>query len=552
MMEEKIFGAWKDDTLKNIEHKLNRTGLQHRYMLSPRTPSLHQPVEITCWIGADLCINQVCCYYTTDGSEPIGSRGEVRNGSKIELRGVNVFWDTVTWSYIKVFQGTIPGQDLNTIIRYRINAWDNEGDTEAFGDWPHIKDTMENVCHRYFSNQELPQELKTLYPPYRPKTFAFQVGVASPPRWLKEAVIYSIFVDRFYPGSGNKWTQVTEMEQFMGGTLWGIVEKLDYLAKLGITTVWLSPIFQSLSYHGYNVIDYENISEKFGGNAALTTLVNEAHSRNIRVILDMVCNHISDKHPIFVDAKSNPKSPYREWFMFNDSPSGYRDFYGVSSMPLINTENPGARGYLLDVAQHWVREYNIDGYRLDHANGNSPDFWTDFRVACSKVKSDVALLGEIIEPQEKLISYTGRLDGSFDFMLCEAFRRRYGFGTLSEKEFGELIKRHLDFFSGELVLPTFLDSHDLDRFWSIIGMNKDILHQALQQQFSLPNPPVIYYGSEVGLAQKNLTYGDWGAGLHMNRVPMLWNDNELKYDHQEPDISLYSMYQSIINERKNI
>lgn len=551
MIEEKIFGAWGDNTLKFIEHKLNRTGLQHRHMLSPRNPSLHQSIEITCWVGADLFIDRVCCYYTNDGSEPRGSKGQVRNGLKIDLIEVNVFWDTVTWSYIRVFQGIIPGQDTETIIRYHINAWEEEGETDVFADWPYIKDTMENVCGRFFSNQELPLDLRTLYPPHRQKTFAFQVGAMSPPKWLKEAIIYNIFVDRFHPGSGNKWIQVTELEQYMGGTLWGIVEKLDYLAELGITAIWLSPIFQSLSYHGYNIVDYEKVSEQFGGNKALHTLVREAHSRNIRVILDMVCNHMADTHPIFVDAKSNLQSPYREWFMFNDSPSGYRTFYGVASMPLINTENPRAREYLLKIGQHWIQEYDIDGYRLDHANGNSPDFWTDFRIVCKKTKPSFALLGEVIEPQENLINYTARLDACFDFMLCDAFRRRYGFGTLSERAFDELIKRHVQFFAEDLVLPTFLDSHDLDRFWSITNKNKDVLIRALRQQFSLPNPPVIYYGSEVGLTQRNLTYGDWGAGLHMNRMPMLWDDNELKYDRQEPDSHLYSIYQSLIKERKS-
>ncbi len=234
--------------------------------------------------------------------------------------------------------------------------------------------------------------------------------------WARQAVIYQIFVDRFYPGGGRDWLQTTDLRGFCGGTLWGVAEKLDYVAELGADCLWLSPIFPSPSHHGYDATDLMHVEPRLGGDEALRALVEQAHARGIRVLLDLVCNHISDEHPIFREARSNPASPHRSWFTFDDSEIGYRTFFGVRSMPQVNLANPAARAWMIDTARYWLREFDVDGYRLDYANGPGPDFWTDFWAACKAEKPDCYCFGEVVDAPVVQRTYVGRLDGCLDFL----------------------------------------------------------------------------------------------------------------------------------------
>ncbi|MCC6906082.1 MAG: alpha-amylase, partial [Anaerolineae bacterium] len=180
--------------------------------------------------------------------------------------------------------------------------------------------------------------------------FSYRVGHDTPPEWARDTLMYHLVVDRFYPGDGRGWHQTTDPGQPMGGTLDGVADKIGYLADLGIDSLWLSPVFESPSYHGYNVTDYYRVADRLGGGAALRRLVDEAHRRGIRVILDLVCNHVSDQHPLFVNARGSRSSPYRDWFYFRDDlPHGYLTFFDVAAMPEINLGHPGARAMMLDV-----------------------------------------------------------------------------------------------------------------------------------------------------------------------------------------------------------
>ena len=127
--------------------------------------------------------------------------------------------------------------------------------------------------------------------------FCYHVDRMKPPAWVDDAIIYHIFLDRFYPGDGADWRQTTDLMGICGGTLWGARDKLDYLQDLGINCLWLSPLWKSPSHHGYDVMDYGQIEPRYGGEAALHALVESAHQRGIRVLLDLVCNHLSNEHP---------------------------------------------------------------------------------------------------------------------------------------------------------------------------------------------------------------------------------------------------------------
>ena len=186
----------------------------------------------------------------------------------------------------------------------------------------------------------------------------------------------------------------------LGGSLNGIREKLPYIESIGVNCLWLSPVFESGSHHGYDVIDYFKVAEHFGGNVALKRLVKEAHKCNIRIILDFVPNHCSKDHPYFKEARSDIRSPYRNWFIFHNWPGEYETFMGVKELPKLNLQNPETREYILSAAEMWIRDYQIDVLRLDYTNDPWHDFWTDFQYRIKMLKSDFFTVGEIVEAPE--------------------------------------------------------------------------------------------------------------------------------------------------------
>jgi glycosidase len=355
-------------------------------------------------------------------------------------------------------------------------------------------------------------------------------------------VIYQVFVDRFFPGQGRDWLQTEDLLGFCGGTLWGVAEKMDYVADLGATCLWLSPIFPSPTHHGYDATDLYHVESRLGGDDALRAVVQEAHIRGIRVLLDFVCNHVADEHPIFLEAQADPDSSYRDWFTFDDSEIGYRSFFGVPTMPQLNLDNPAAREWMIDAARFWLREFNVDGYRLDYANGPGPDFWTDFWTACKAEKADCFCFGEVIDASSVQRTYAGRLDGCLNFFVADALRRTLAQGRWTQARMERFLKRHYQFFPDNFVMPTFVDNHDMDRFLLLAGGDKGALRRAAAVQMRLPSPPIIYYGTEVGLNQE-ISIQE-GEGMHINRVPMIWGD--------EQDRELLTYYKALIHERRGI
>lgn len=537
-MEEFIFGTLATDELKLVQHRATRRGLQHMYDLCPRDPEPDSPVMITVLVGVDLTVDRVACYYTLDGSEPIGRQGAPHNGHAVLLERVGSEWDTLSWGYITKWRGTLPAQPEGTIVRYRIGAW-AEGALEVFADWPEVKATTDEAAKAFFRGDPLP-EMSTHGDPSRGAIFIYHVDHRKPPQWAREAVIYHIFVDRFHPGQGHDWLQTTNLRGFCGGTLWGIAEKIDYVADLGATCIWLSPIFPSPTSHGYDATDFTRVEPRLGGDEALREVVKMAHSRGIRVVLDLVCNHISNRHPIFVQARRSASNPYRDWFFFDDSEIGYRSFFGVHSMPQVNLAHPEARDWMIDTARYWLREFDVDGYRLDHANGPGPGFWTEFWAACKGEKPDSFCFGEIVEPPDILRQYIGRLDGALDFHFSDVIRRTFARRAWTEADFNRFVERHSAGFPEDFLLPTFIDNHDMDRFLYIADNDKDALRRAAAIQMRMPSPPIVYYGTEIGLSQSFSK--ESAIGLEASRNPMIWDGGQ--------DKNLLAYYRGIIHERR--
>lgn len=517
-----IFGTLATDDLKLVHHRVLRRGVQHHHEMQPRDPLPGEAVTLTVRIGHETDANHVTVYYTTDGSIPQGARGSAVTGYALEMTHVDTVWDTLAWGYLHLWQGTLPAQPEGTCVRYQIGAWSSHAPdaAEIFADYPEFKATTERAAAAFFRGEAIPADL----PPghARGDTFTYYVDRMTAPEWAKKAIIYQVFVDRFYPGDGREWLHPKDLNGFYGGTLWGVCDKLDYLVDLGIDCIWLSPTFPSPTHHGYDITNYQHVEPRMGGDEAMNALIEAAHARGIRIVLDLVCNHLSDEHPYFVDAIEDRNSPYRNWFIFDDrDPIGYKTFFGVRSMPYINLNDAGARAWMLGIARYWIEKFDVDGYRLDHANGPGPDFWADLRATCRAIKPDFFIFGEVVESPDILRAYIGRLDGLLDFHVEDALRQTYAYGTMSESALTRYLERHYQYFPPEFVLPTFLDNHDMERFLYVVKGDKAKLRRAAEAQFRLPQPPIIYYGTEVGLSQRR-GRGDDGWGLEFAREPMLW------------------------------
>jgi cyclomaltodextrinase / maltogenic alpha-amylase / neopullulanase len=404
----------------------------------------------------------------------------------------------------------IPGQAADTIIRYMLSGVTSSGE-EIFADGSTI--------------------------------YACYIADDPPPAWTQDAIIYQIFVDRFYPGHGKSWLSTATPAGFYGGTLRGILEKLDYLGDLGVNVLWLTPIFPSPSHHGYDATDLFDIEPRLGTKSDLMELVDHAHRREMKLLLDLVPNHVSNMHPAFISAASIPNSPYRSWFNFYHWPDRYQSFFDVPELPQLNLREPSARKHMLKAVAYWL-DLGVDGYRVDYAIGPTPDFWADFRQVVRKVRPDSWTFGEVVEPPDSQIYFSGGLDGCLDFNLMEAMRNAFAYGDWEAEEFGSYLERHEAYFPQAFSRPSFLDNHDMNRFlWAAQG-NQRRLRLAALCQFTLSGPPIIYYGTEVGLSQVRDVRQD-GRGLpEESRLPMLWGNDQ--------DDDLLSYYRDLIRMRKTL
>lgn len=521
-MEDFIFGTVATDELKLLNHRAAYTGIQHLNRISPAVPVGDAAVLLTVTVGPGLRLDAMAAYYTTDGSVPLGSRGVAARGAAVRFSPHGVSWSTLLWGYVQEWRAEVPMQPQGALVKYRISGWDEHG-MEIFADYPESKLMIEQATDAWFKGQTFTSPGEGAPP--AGKVFSYRVGKHVAPQWAHEAVIYQIFVDRFNPGQGRTWNSTKSLGERQGGTLWGVLEQLDYIEQLGANAVWLSPTWPSPTHHGYDVLDYERTHPELGGDAAMRALIGEAHRRGIKVILDLVCNHISNEHPYFLDAHSNRSSPYRDWFIFDESAVGYRSFFGTMHMPQLNLENTGAREWMFNVARYWLQEFDVDGYRLDHANGPSPDFWPEFTAACQAAKSDAFVFGEVVEPPDLQAAYRGRLHGLLDFHLCDHLRKTFGYQTLSAAELEAFLERHRKYIANdpEFILLTFLDNHDMDRFGYICNGQSENIRRAATIQFAQPGTPIIYYGTEIGLGQAHSI-----RETHMfdvSREPMVWDPN---------------------------
>ncbi len=385
------------------------------------------------------------------------------------------------------------------------------------------------------------------------------------PDWVRDAVFYQVFPDRFAasgrvrkPGTMEPWDDAPTGHGFKGGDLLGIAERLPYFADLGVNALYLNPIFASASNHRYHTYDYLRVDPLLGGDPALRELLDAAHARGMRVVLDGVFNHTGRGFWAFHHVLENgAASPYRDWFHFDQAalegrrpfrpypwptdhegfPAqvvagatgdergddslrryGYRAWWGLEALPKLNTDNPEVREHLFAVAEHWLR-FGIDGWRLDVPTEiRDETFWQEFRRRCRAVNQEAYLVGEIWHECPEWLA-GDRFDAVMNYPLAQAILGFAAQGHLDEAvvrahhEYGRTVhRRDGAAFGAELerlmtlydpavtgVQLNLLASHDTPRFRTMAGRDPAAYHLAVLLQATLPGAPCTYYGDEVGI-----------------------------------------------------
>lgn len=371
------------------------------------------------------------------------------------------------------------------------------------------------------------------------------------PHWIRGAVIYQIFPDRFAngdpsndPADVDPWGAPPRHRSFQGGDLAGISEHLDYLADLGVDVIYLNPVFLSPSNHRYDAVDFEQVDPVLGGNAALSSLVESAHERRMRIVLDASFNHCHPRFFAFQDlVEKGESSSYRNWFIVDDWPvrikvrdplrgwqaewlpiwagqagieldyvddpgpsiePTYEAWYGVPTMPRVNLADPGARAYMLEIGRHWISEFGIDGWRLDVARYVDPDFWIDFREEVRKEDPETYLLAEIFGDAGDWLQ-GDRFDATMNYTFRDICLRFLARDEADARETSDALTHLWALYSWPVTLANqnLLGSHDTVRFLAAAGDQIWRLELATLLQLTFPGAPGIYYGDEIGMTGKS-------------------------------------------------
>lgn len=336
------------------------------------------------------------------------------------------------------------------------------------------------------------------------------------PYWLQDAIFYQIFPDRFAngdhendPPNVQKWGSHPTAWGFQGGDLRGILQHFDYLLDLGINAIYLNPIFAATSTHRYNTSDYFKIDPKLGALADFHALVETAHRNGVRIVLDGVFNHCGRGFFAFADVLENGEhSAYKDWFHIKRFPldaygpgeaQNYLGWWNYKALPKLNTANPAVRKYIFSVARYWI-EQGADGWRLDVPNEIDDDaFWAEFRRVVRSVNRDACLIGEIWDINPRWVG-ENHFDGLMNYPVKDAllafFQERE-----DARQFGERIQTLFRAYRRENLYAMYvpLDSHDTERFKTLVGGHVEKLKLAFLFQMAFPGAPAIYYGDEIGV-----------------------------------------------------
>lgn len=348
------------------------------------------------------------------------------------------------------------------------------------------------------------------------------------PKWVEQTVWYQIFPERFANGDSTNDPQDTKpwnpnehprRQDFYGGDLQGVINHLDYLKQLGVNGLYFNPIFKAPSNHKYDTQDYYQIDPHFGDAKLFKKLVEQTHQRGMRVMLDAVFNHIGDQSPMWQDVlKNGQDSKYADWFHINRFPvtytptdnfefakdATYDTFDYTPHMPKLNTANPKVQDWLLDIAGYWVREFDIDAWRLDVANEIDHHFWRRFHNEMLTLKDDFYILGEIWHSAQPWLNgdeFTGVMNYDYTGAIINHFIKH----ELSSQGLVDRLSHQLMLYRDQTNAMMFnvLDSHDTARIMTLANEDDQLVRQTLAFTFLQPGSPSIYYGTEYGMTGGN-------------------------------------------------
>lgn len=416
-------------------------------------------------------------------------------------------------------------------LRYFFEFTDMQGEKVYYGNYEFDKECITNRDRMFDCPQNLREEEM------------FEV-----PQWAANKVVYQIFPSRFattQPVDKKLWYKapITPMDD-LHGNLRGIIEHLDYIKNLGIDVVYLTPIFKSNSCHKYDTIDYYQVDPSFGTTEDLKELVQKSHERGMKVVLDAVYNHTGREFFAFQDIlEKGEKSKYLDWYFIDELPPrgewgeipNFKCFGYYGGMPKLNLKNPEVEKYITDVACYWIKECDIDGWRLDVGDEISHFFWKNFRKAIKAVKNDMLIIGEIWH-------YAGDfLEGDeWDTVMNYPFYLNLIDLLADEKINVSQFVQNLGYLKGRLnkkcypLMWNLIDSHDTARFLHLCNDNKKKQHLAAAFQLLLPGMPMVYYGDEYAMP---------GANDPDCRRGMYW-------DEEYQDKEMYNWYKKLMQVRK--
>ncbi|HGF8031001.1 TPA: glycoside hydrolase family 13 protein [Enterococcus faecium] len=381
------------------------------------------------------------------------------------------------------------------------------------------------------------------------------------PEWVKETVWYQIFPERFANGDKANDPEHTlpwgskdpDREDFFGGDLQGVRDHLDYLTDLGVNGIYFCPIFKATSNHKYDTIDYYEVDPAFGYKKLLKNLIDEAHKRGIRIMFDAVFNHMGVHSPQWQDVlKNGEKSIYKDWFhirffpvdsyQMTDLPETaenipYDTFAFTPFMPKLNTANPEVQKYLLDIATYWIKEFDIDGWRLDVANEVDHHFWKKFREAVTEIKPDIYILGEIWHSSQAWLQ-GDEFHAVMNYAFTDSIKDYFAKKKITASQMVSGMNHQQMLYRDQVNEGTFnlLDSHDTARILTLCQGNKELMKSVMAFMFLQKGSPCIYYGTEIGMT---------GEDDPDCRKCMIW-------EKEEQDLELFGFIKELVSLRKQL
>lgn len=372
------------------------------------------------------------------------------------------------------------------------------------------------------------------------------------PKWSENTIWYQL-TPSCYSDNGN------QAKDNISGNLQGLIKKLDYIKDLGCEVIYMTPVFEARAWHLYDTIDYYKIDPRLGTNEEMKLLIDTAHKLGLKIVLDGVFNHCGHRHPFWKDVlKNGLNSKYYECFctldknkpLFEGTFSSEEEYLSKNArdynfatfaytlhMPKLNFSSQIIRDYVLDIGEHWIKEYDIDGWRLDVSNEVSHEFWREFRKRIKAVKPEAILLGE-------------NWDDSYPWLMGDQFDSVMNYGIMNAIR-KYLNPKHKSFLAQDFMfevnelttkypknvtnqLFNIVSSHDVDRILTELGFKTDLVKLAYLLLLTYSGSPCIYYGDEVGI-----------AGVEQqNRVTMI-------FDSDKQDTDLLEFIKKLIKIRKS-